>query len=57
MQAYERILIMLKTGEKQQAIQEYAEMMGISREEARKTLENLKQYSKRVQPKAIRRYP
>jgi predicted ArsR family transcriptional regulator len=57
MQAFERVLDMWKTGNKTLAIAEYADMMGISREQAKKALENLQQYSKRVQPSVIRRQP
>jgi ribosomal protein L7/L12 len=57
MQAFERILMMLRTGDKTNAINEYAETMGITKEEARKAIENLQKYSKRVQPTVARRLP
>jgi len=58
MQAFEDILIKLKTGNKKEAVEDYAYIMGISKEEAAKAIENLQQYSKRVQPTVIKRtYP
>ena len=41
MQTFENILILLKTGNKQGAINDYAETMGISKEEATKAIETL----------------
>jgi alpha-D-ribose 1-methylphosphonate 5-triphosphate synthase subunit PhnG len=58
MQAFEAILIKLKTGNKKEAIEDYAYVMGISKEEAEKAINNLMQYSRRVQKTAIKRtYP
>ena len=41
MQAFEDLLILLKTGNKNEAIDRYAERMHISREEAKKAIESL----------------